>query len=153
MAGNTTSLQQRRILAARRGDFRAVTFGSRSADRDKNDFVLIDIETGAYEVDADEQELHPSVSVRGCRKRKIWMRRGRLPVTPTASADGSSADDLMIRGMVTAEREAIIQVSLRGPTGRVLHVEARCGTPAFSGHLSLPPRRRCPVYAFGGIER
>lgn len=39
---------------------------------------------------------------------------------------------------MTAEREAIIQVSLRGPTGRVVHVKAVVDT-GFSGHLSLPP--------------
>src|SRR5262245_19920043 len=44
----------------------------------------------------------------------------------------------MIRGMVTAEHEVIIQVSLRGPTGRVLHVQAVVDT-GFSGHLSLTP--------------
>ena len=44
----------------------------------------------------------------------------------------------MIRGIVIAEHEAIIQVSLRGPKSRVLHVEAVVDT-GFSGHLSLPP--------------
>jgi len=44
------------------------------ADRDKNDFVLIDIETGAYEVDADEL-----AAARRLRARvpgaQIWGRR------------------------------------------------------------------------------
>jgi len=44
----------------------------------------------------------------------------------------------MIRGIVTAQREASIQVSLRGPTGRVLDVEAVVDT-GFDGYLSLPP--------------
>jgi clan AA aspartic protease len=40
--------------------------------------------------------------------------------------------------MVTAQREAIIQVSLRGPTGRVLDVEAVVDT-GFDGYLCLSP--------------
>lgn len=44
----------------------------------------------------------------------------------------------MIRGIVTAEHEGIIQVSLRGPTGRMLHVEAVVDT-GFDGYLCLPP--------------
>jgi clan AA aspartic protease len=43
----------------------------------------------------------------------------------------------MIRGTVTAQLEAVIEVSLRGPTGRILHVEAVVDT-GFDGKLSLP---------------
>jgi clan AA aspartic protease len=45
----------------------------------------------------------------------------------------------MIRGIVSARREATIQVSLRGPSGRVLHVEAAIDT-GFDRYLTLPPR-------------
>jgi clan AA aspartic protease len=44
----------------------------------------------------------------------------------------------MLRGTVTAEREAIIGVSVRGPTGRVLDIEAVVDT-GFDGFLCLPP--------------
>lgn len=44
----------------------------------------------------------------------------------------------MIKGIATAEYEAIIHVSLRGPTARVLHVEAAVDT-GFNGFLCLPP--------------
>jgi clan AA aspartic protease len=44
----------------------------------------------------------------------------------------------MIRGFVTADREAIIEVVVRGPTGRVLDCEAALDT-GFDGYLCLPP--------------
>lgn len=44
------------------------------AERDKNDFVLIDIETGAYEVDADEQVASKRLRAR-VPQAQIWMRR------------------------------------------------------------------------------
>jgi clan AA aspartic protease len=52
--------------------------------------------------------------------------------------DGASAGDPMLRGTVTSEREAIIAVSVRGPTGRVLDTEAVVDT-GFDGYLCLPP--------------
>jgi len=44
------------------------------AGRDKNEFVLIDIETGAYEVDADEQVASKRLRAR-VPGAQIWMRR------------------------------------------------------------------------------
>lgn len=42
--------------------------------RDKNEFVLIDIETGAYEVDADEMAASKRLRAR-VPDAQIWMRR------------------------------------------------------------------------------
>src|SRR5206468_8566090 len=47
---------------------------SQVADRDKNDFVLIDVETGAYEVDGDEQVASRRLRAR-VPEAQIWMRR------------------------------------------------------------------------------
>ena len=44
------------------------------AGRDKNEFVLIDIETGAYEVDADEQVASKRLRAQ-VPGAQIWMRR------------------------------------------------------------------------------
>ena len=44
------------------------------AERDKNDFVLIDIETGAYEVDADEIAAATRLQTR-VPGAQIWGRR------------------------------------------------------------------------------
>ncbi len=43
-------------------------------DRDQNDFVLIDIETGAYEVDADELAAANRLEAR-LPDAQVWMRR------------------------------------------------------------------------------
>ena len=44
----------------------------------------------------------------------------------------------MIRGVVNARREAIVQLRLRGPAGTELLVDALVDT-GFTGSLSLPP--------------
>lgn len=44
----------------------------------------------------------------------------------------------MISGVVTAYREAIIRLTVRGPAGQELEIEAVIDT-GFNGSLSLPP--------------
>jgi clan AA aspartic protease len=44
----------------------------------------------------------------------------------------------MIRGLVTADHEAIIRFLVRGPSGQRQHVEALVDT-GFNGWLTLPP--------------
>jgi clan AA aspartic protease len=44
----------------------------------------------------------------------------------------------MIRGIVNAEREAIIRLLVRGPTGRQQRIKAVVDT-GYNGWLSLPP--------------
>jgi len=43
----------------------------------------------------------------------------------------------MIRGIVTAEHEAVIRLVVHGPKGRLRRIEAVVDT-GFNGHLSLP---------------
>lgn len=44
----------------------------------------------------------------------------------------------MIEGVVTADREAVVRLAVRGPAGQILEVEAVIDT-GFDGWLTLPP--------------
>ena len=96
--------------------------------------MAIDIETGAYEVDPDEsRRIAGQQAIRTRRSAAADWFSVRAPIWPPPSFRGS-----VIEGQVTTEHEAVIRLTVRGPSGQGQQVEAVIDT-GFSGWFSLPP--------------
>ena len=97
-------------------------------------FVVIDIETGDYELDVDDL----AATKRALAKRPccaLWTTH-RLPggVPPWRWCDGASA---MITGRVTAQRDATVRLVVLDSTHQPHDVDAVIDT-GFNGFLTLP---------------
>ena len=96
-------------------------------------FLVIDIETGEYEIDADD----------------LAARNSCLPIIPTQSftacasgirpltASAAAGKCVMMTGRVTANREAVIELEVVGSNQTKGKVEAVMDT-GFNGYLILP---------------
>ena len=92
-------------------------------------FVAVDVETGEYEIDADDY-----AAVARLRSRQpeadVWLMRAGYPTT---YKDGGCP---MIQGVVNARHEAIVRVRLRGPGGIESDVDAIVDS-GFTSSLTL----------------
>ena len=79
-------------------------------------FVAIDIETGAYEVDADE--LAASDPLTCPRPGRAGLAEADRFSLCSSFWPPPSVGRLMITGAVTADREAVIRLAARGPAGQ-----------------------------------
>ena len=99
-------------------------------------YVAIDIETGAYEIDEDELAASDRLLARVPTATDV-AEADRLPLRalhrPPPAVRGA-----MITGVVTTDREAIIQLEVHGPALQIEVVDAIIDT-GFDGWLSLPP--------------
>ena len=139
-------------------------------------FIIIDVETGDYEID----EEHPAASRRMRERRPRWGTWGGLAIKPLsvryAGRIGEATtyqiglvtrwiDDS--RGVVDGRRQAWVSVNLREDKGTFKSVAAVVDT-GFSGHLTLPleiiEQKGCPpawlvsgrhnsVRLAGGVQR
>jgi clan AA aspartic protease len=119
----------------RRGDLtyeRDIEPHLRPEDRGK--YVSIDIETGAYEMDANEIESTHRLRARE-PDAQIWFKLG-LPLR-TAIRLPHPYGSSMIIGSVTADREAIVRLAIHGPAGERDEIDAVFDT-GFDGWLTLP---------------
>ena len=90
----------------------------------KGEFLVLDIESGEYEIDASEvaalqraKAMHPE----GTLHSADWLPRG-LPGRGTTLGDPG-----MITGVVTSSREAVIHMLVRGAHGQAAEVESEDG--------------------------
>jgi predicted aspartyl protease len=100
-------------------------------------FVATDIETSAYEIDVDELAASDRLLARvpaGCAN---LAQAHRLPVCAPFWAP-PSFERPVITGALTADREAVIRLAVRGPAGQEQQIEAVVDT-GFDGWFSLPP--------------
>ena len=101
---------------------------------DMGKFVLIDIETGAFEIDADEMAAADRLAAR-VPDPQPWLRRvgSRYAALRAAPLDGSP----VIEGVVSDELDATVRLKVCGVSGDLLEIDAVIDT-GFDGSLSLP---------------
>ena len=102
---------------------------------DRGKFVAIDIETAAYELDADE--LKAGDRLRTYTRRADLDGAGRVSRGPSYRRTRTTGS-LMITGVVIAD-EARVPLKVSGSNGRQHKVEAIVDT-GYTGSLILPPR-------------
>ena len=98
-------------------------------------FIVIDIETGAYEIDADELVASDRLLARH-PDAQVWLRQVGSRYARRFGT-GSRRKCGMITGAVTSFYQTTIRLIVRGPTGQAQEIEAVIDT-VFDSALSLP---------------
>ena len=77
---------------------------------DDGKFIALDVETGDYEIDADDYAAVTRLEARN-PKAEVWLMRAGHRATYKMRSQ------LMIPGTVNADYEGVVRLRVRGPTG------------------------------------
>lgn len=128
---------------------------SKVEEGNRGRYIAIDVETGEYEIGEDYHSLARRILTRKPEAALCVLRIGYAAVGRLGGGEGCA----MITGEVTPDKEAIIKLNVRGPSGKEQEVTAVLDTgytefltlpPAIIAALGLPYQYAVPMYLADG---